>query len=92
MQQDLAEHVTTLLLILGTLASCVAFLFWHMFRRMESKMDEWISEHQKCRQRQEEIFVKRPEFDDWKRGRDGIWRRLHSHRHTDDGKVVITEG
>jgi len=37
---DLVEHFPTIIALLGLLATVCVFLFWHMFRRMEGKLDK----------------------------------------------------
>jgi hypothetical protein len=84
------EYNSVLLSLLGLVATIGAILFWRMFTRMEKKIDEWFSQHLECRERQLKEFVKMDEFEKWQRGRDGIWRRLHGHKHDPEGRVIIT--
>ncbi|MDI6752789.1 MAG: LPXTG cell wall anchor domain-containing protein [Thermodesulfobacteriota bacterium] len=85
------EFNAILLSLLGIAALVGAILFWRMFTRMEKKIDDWFSLHLGCRERQFKEFTNKKEFDEWKKGRDLLWRRINRHAHDKDGKVVITE-
>lgn len=41
-----------------------------------------------CRLGLQSSFVSRAEFEEWKRGREDLWKRLNHHSHVND-KVVI---
>jgi hypothetical protein len=75
--------------VLGIMASIAGVLFWRMLTRMENKIDHWFEEHMSCRERQIELFVRRDEFEEWKKGRRDLWARLNKHTHTPNGSVVI---
>ncbi len=86
------QNFTSILLsLLGIMATVAGVLFWRLLTRMEEKMDKWWEEHLSCRQRIDEIFVKKEEFQEWKAGRRDLWGRIHGHKHDDNGRVVITE-
>jgi hypothetical protein len=78
--------------LLGLMATVAGMVFWRMFCRMEKKIDYWFQQHIECREKQQRDMIHRPEFDEWKKGRDHIWKRLHGHKHDTEGKVVITAG
>lgn len=78
-----------LLSFLGVLATVAGVVFWRMITRMEKKIDDWFQQHLECRERQAKEFVHRLEFEDWKKGRDGIWKRVHGHKHDPEGRVIV---
>ncbi len=85
------QFITILISLLGVMAFIAGILFWRIFTRMEKKIDDWFAEHLKCREKQMSEFVKVKEFEDWKEGRDPLWRRINRHSHDVAGKVIITE-
>jgi hypothetical protein len=86
------EGITPILLsLLGVTAGVAGVFFWRMLTRMEDKIDKWWEEHRLCRERQEDVFVKKNEFKEWKQGRRDLWNRIHGHKHDLNGRVVITE-
>jgi hypothetical protein len=58
---------------------------------VDAKTENWMQEHLKCRQWQIDSFVTNKAFEEWKIGRDPLWKRLNRHGHDKDGKVIITE-
>lgn len=59
---------------------------------VDEKTDAWIKMHLQCREWQRDNFVTAKAFDEWKEGREPLWRRLNRHAHdTATGKVIITE-
>ena len=95
---NLAEHVGALLTLLWISAGIAGYFFWHLFSRMESKMDdvekkidEWMDEHVKCRVWQRDNFLLRSDWKDWvnkwEPGRKEIWDAINNHGHSASGKV-----
>ena len=86
------EFNAILLSLLGVAAVVAAVLFWRMFTRVENKIDRWFDLHLECREKQQKEFVKVTDFDEWRKGRDPLWKRLNRHGHDPQtGKVLITE-
>ena len=86
------EYNSILLSLLGVCGTVAGILFWRMFTRMEKKIDDWFNQHLQCRERQMKEFVTHDSFENWKKGRDPLWRRLNRHSHASgSGKVIITE-
>jgi hypothetical protein len=82
---DLAEHISSVITILGILAAIIAALFWRMLTRMENKIDEIQDLRVICK----DEFVSKKEFGDWQISRGPLWDRLNHHKHDAKGKVVI---
>jgi hypothetical protein len=90
--QDLVEHVDTLASLIATAGGIIGLLIWRLLNRMEKKLEELCHHHHQCREKLPERFVNRPEFENWKKSRGELWKRINRHRHDDNGAVVITEG
>lgn len=88
---DPQADTNLLLAVMGLLATVAGVVFWRMFTRMEKKIDDWFQQHLECRERQAQMMIHRPEFEEWKKGREYIWKRLHGHKHDADGQVVVVE-
>jgi len=59
---------------------------------VDAKTDAWMAQHLQCREWQRDNFVTNKAFEEWKQGRDPLWRRLNRHGHDPaTGKVIITE-
>lgn len=94
-----AHYISILLSLLGVMAMVSAIIFWRMITRMENKIDitenkidSWFLQHQECRERQQNEFVKVRDFEEWQKSRDLLWRRINRHDHDPgSGKVIITE-
>lgn len=58
--------------------------------RIEKKQDEQVETHSKCR----ESLMRREDFykwvDNWKPGRDELWKAVNHHKHDSEGKVTRT--
>ena len=56
--------------------------------RMEKKQDEQVETHSKCR----ESLMRREDFykwvDNWKPGRDELWKAVNHHKHDAAGTVT----
>lgn len=96
---NLGEHVGAVLIVLNLSIMVAGGLFWHMFRRMEKKIDDWGQTHSECREHQLHLFLQKKDFSEWqqgpfdeyKRGREHLWKRINQHSHRPNGKVVIGE-
>ena len=86
--QDLGEHISTLVVLLGMAATIAAFFFWRLIRRIEEKQDQWFDIHMACRERQDKELVKKQDFEEWKSGRGQLWHRLLHHGHRNDHVIV----
>jgi hypothetical protein len=82
---DLAEHVNTLVTLLGLSAGISIFLLWRMLVRMEKKIDEMAQHFCACREELGERFVPRFEHEV---EHHGLWEALNYHDHDYRGRVV----
>jgi hypothetical protein len=95
---DLAEHTGTLISLLGLVAGIAGLLFWRMFVRIESKIDQflkWITDFIEkcaaCQIKQKEDFVDKKSFEVWQDGRNGpggLWEVINHHSHDPKGRVT----
>lgn len=61
---------------------------WRVVTRLEKKFDDMSLI---CRERLPDClqtFVSIKDFDDWKEGRDPIWKALNHHSHSENGRVI----
>jgi len=97
---DLSEHTSTLVALLGLVATVAGVLFYRLINGMDKKIDKATScllEIIKgCGERRLQCgddFVGKPEFKEWKEGRDGkggLWDTLNHHAHDLKGRVTRT--
>jgi len=71
--------------LVGLFAGLATFLIWRILCRMEKKIDEWSKGCTDCKKE----LVKSKDFEDWKEGREELWKRANHHLHDDKGNVVI---
>jgi hypothetical protein len=82
---DLAEHVGTLVTLLGVFAGVSALLLWRLLVRLERKLDELAEHFCACREELGERFVSRFEHEV---EHHGLWEALNYHSHDLRGRVV----
>jgi hypothetical protein len=83
--KDLAEHLGTVLALLGTFASLSGFLLWRMLVRMEKKLDQLHDDTFHCQAGLAERFMGRAEFH---KEKEDLWGAVNAHSHSSEGRVV----
>jgi len=83
--QDLAEHLSVVLALLGVFAGLSGFLFWRMLVRMEKKLDQLHDATFHCQTGLPERFVRRAEF---QKEKEDLWGAVNAHSHSSEGRVV----
>jgi len=89
MTHDLAEHVGTLVALLGVGWAAAATIFWRSIRetlaRIEKKVDGQQTVQTKCREELPEKFTLKKDFD---AEIEIIWEAINHHGHNGGGKVI----
>lgn len=105
--ESMAQHWDLLWYVLTAAAGVIVGLAgllnamaWRIISRLEKTVERTSEQFQQflkdcgnCKLEQNNKFVGRHEFDEWKDGRlepGGLWDTLNHHRHDKDGNVVRT--
>jgi hypothetical protein len=83
--QDLAEHLGTVIALLGVFASLSGFLFWRLLVRMEKKLDQLHDATFHCQTGLADRFIGRGEF---RKEKEDLWGAVNAHSHSSEGRVV----